>query len=112
MVGENEDKCLESLDPYKLPEDKWVDDVSKWPPVEYPDLYTYLIEAPGEFTREKLKSFKSLMGSGPVKVVKQNCSLCVHLACIFTTLNVEQDQHFACIANLYTNGIQIRLILD
>ena len=60
MVGENEEKCLESLDPYKLPEDKWVDDVSKWPPLEYPDLYTYLIEQPGEFTREKLKAFKSL----------------------------------------------------
>ena len=60
MVGENEEKCLESLDPYKLPEGKWVEDVSKWPPVEYPDLYTYLIEAPGEFTREKLKAFKRL----------------------------------------------------
>ena len=60
MVGEIEEKCLESLDPSKLPEDKWVDEVSKWPPVEYPDLYTYLIEAPGEFTQEKLKAFKSL----------------------------------------------------
>ena len=55
----------------------------------------------------------SLMGSGTVKIVNQNYSLCVHHACIFTTLNpthavvlevVEQDQHFDCIANLYTNG--------
>ena len=64
-------------------------------------------------------------GGGTVKIVKQNCSLCVHHACIFTTLNsthavvlevVEQDQHFACIANLYTNGfcvgIYIYLLLD
>ena len=49
-IGENKDKCLESLDPYKLPKNKWVDDISKWPPIEYPDMYTYLIEAPGEFT--------------------------------------------------------------
>ena len=28
MVGENEKKCLENLDPYKLPEDKWVEDTS------------------------------------------------------------------------------------
>ena len=65
----------------------------------------------------------SLMGSGTVKIVKQHCSLCVHHACIFTTLNpthavvlevVEQDQHFACIANLYTTGfsVGIYLLLD
>ena len=55
----------------------------------------------------------SLMGSGTVKIVKENCSLCVNHARIFLTLNpthavvlevVEQDQHFAVIANLYTNG--------
>ena len=55
----------------------------------------------------------SLMGSGTVKIVKQNCSLCVHHACIIIynfNLNrthavvlevVEPDPHFACIANLY-----------
>ena len=65
------------------------------------------------FTFLVLDLLMSLMGSGTVKIVKQNCTLCVHHACIFTTLNpthavvlevVEQDQHFACIANLYTNG--------
>ena len=59
MVGENEEKCLESLDPYKLPEDKWVDDVSKWPPVEYPDLYRYLIEAPGESPEKSSKHLRA-----------------------------------------------------
>ena len=104
MVGENEEEYLESLDPYKLPEGKWVDDVSKWPPVEYPDLYTYLIEAPGSSPEKSSKHLRAW---------KQNCSLCVHHACIITTLNpthavvlevVKQDQPFACIANLYTNG--------
>ena len=60
MVGENEEKYLESLDPYKHPEDKWVDDVSKWPPIEYPDLYMYLIEAPGEFTLNDTEFFKTV----------------------------------------------------
>ena len=54
------EECLETLDPYKLPDDQWVDDLSRWPPVDYPDLYTYLIETPGELTKEKLKAFKSL----------------------------------------------------
>ena len=60
MVGENEEKYLESLDPYKHPEDKWVDDVSKWRPIEYPDLYMYLIEAPGEFTLNDTEFFKTV----------------------------------------------------
>ena len=64
MVGENKEKCLESLDPYKLPEDKCVDDVSKWPSVEYPDLYTYLIEAPGEFTLKGLCMIHSFSQTG------------------------------------------------
>ena len=38
----------------------WVDDVSKWPPVDYPSIYTYFIETPGGYTRERLKAFKSL----------------------------------------------------
>ena len=51
--------CRE-LDPYLLESNKWKDDVSSWPPVEFPHIYVYLIETPGEFTREKLKAFKSL----------------------------------------------------
>ena len=34
--------------------------MSRWPPIEFPHVYTYLIDTPGEFTREKLKAFKSL----------------------------------------------------
>jgi len=48
------------LDPYRLPDAVWVDDSLKWPPVDYPDIYVYLIEAPGEYAREKLKAYKSL----------------------------------------------------
>ena len=34
----------EIQDPYKIPYDSWIDNVTKWPRVEFGDLYTYLIE--------------------------------------------------------------------
>ena len=36
--------------------------MKKWPSVEYADIYTYLIDTPGVYTREKLKARKSLDG--------------------------------------------------
>ncbi|KAL5493187.1 hypothetical protein EMCRGX_G014326 [Ephydatia muelleri] len=57
-------QCLYGLgtycDPFGIPDQHWVDDVSKWPPVDYPSIYTYFIETPGGYTRERLKAFKSL----------------------------------------------------
>lgn len=60
-------KCLyggpgvdEYKDPYKIKGELWIDDVSKWPSVEFPALYMYFIETPGGYTREKLKAYKSL----------------------------------------------------
>ena len=42
------DKKLECLyrlatycDPFGISDQHWVDDVSKWPPVDYPSIYTY-----------------------------------------------------------------------
>ena len=46
------------VDPYEMK--GWVDDVSLWPPIEFGSIYAYLIDTPGEFTREKLKAYKSL----------------------------------------------------
>ena len=34
--------------PYKLPSDVWVEDPTKWPELEYPDLYNYLVNTPGK----------------------------------------------------------------
>ena len=48
------------VDPYKISDEKWIDDVSLWPQVEFGQIYQYLIDTPGQFTREKLKSYKSL----------------------------------------------------
>ena len=59
-VGDSSEDCVDRLDPYQFAADQWIDDISRWPPVEYPDLYSYLIETPGEFSKEKLKAFKSL----------------------------------------------------
>ncbi len=60
-------RCLEVLNeirlsccPYDIPDCEWVDDVSLWPPVTYPDGYSYRIEIPGQFTRQSLKAYKSL----------------------------------------------------
>ena len=47
-------------DPYGITDDQWLDDVSKWPTVEFGDVYTYLIDSVGNFTKEKLKAYKSL----------------------------------------------------
>eukprot|EP00731_Ephydatia_muelleri_P026529 Em0018g629a len=57
---ENKEKCVEVLDPYNISVELWIDDESRWPPIEFPHVYMHLIDTPGEFTREKLKAFKSL----------------------------------------------------
>ena len=48
------------LDPFIENEEKWKDDITLWPPIEFGQIYTYLIDSPGQFTREQLKAYKSL----------------------------------------------------
>ena len=55
-----ENHPLDRLDPYQLDGEVWIDDPSLWPEVEFPHIYVYLIDTPREFTREKLKAYKSL----------------------------------------------------
>ena len=45
-------------DPYSIKD--WIVDPSKWPAIEWPDIYTYLIEKPSVYTKDKLRAFKSL----------------------------------------------------
>ena len=35
--------------PYMLPGDVWANNPTKWPALEYPEVYSYLIETPGVF---------------------------------------------------------------
>ena len=51
---------LNYLDPYKLPAESWVDDITRWPRIEFGQVYVYLVDTPGGYTREALKAFKSL----------------------------------------------------
>ena len=34
--------------PYDLPADSWVNNPTKWPEVQWPDVYSYLVETPGK----------------------------------------------------------------
>ena len=38
-------------DPYSLVNEQWIDDVRRWPSLEFGDVYTYLIETKGPLTR-------------------------------------------------------------
>jgi hypothetical protein len=48
-------------DPYTLTED-WKNDVLLMPDITYADIYNYLINTPSMYTKESLKSFRSLEG--------------------------------------------------
>ena len=48
------------LCPYQIPANSWKNGPTKWPALEYPDIYHYLVETPGAFTRESMKNRKLL----------------------------------------------------
>ena len=49
----SKEKNSSSMDSYKIT-NGWVDNISLWPTIEYGDIYNYLIDLPGAYTREKL----------------------------------------------------------
>ncbi|XP_033747958.1 uncharacterized protein LOC117332976 [Pecten maximus] len=54
------DKGQKSLpNPYRL-SSGWVNDISTWPDLTYGDIYNYLIDSPGVYTKESMKAYKSL----------------------------------------------------
>jgi len=61
-------------DPYSLSEEEWIDDITKWPSIKFGDIYNYLINSKGRYTKESLKGYKSLeaynyFASGHVRTV-------------------------------------------
>ena len=47
-------------DPYVIEASLWSEDTSKWPDLQFGDIYTYLVNTEGCYTKEKLKAYKSL----------------------------------------------------
>ena len=38
--GDPSEARVDKLDPYQFAADQWIDDISRWQPVEYPNLYS------------------------------------------------------------------------
>lgn len=53
---EFKDLCF---DPF-IDGETWEDNVTKWPDVQFGEIYCYLVDTPGQFTRETLKAYRSL----------------------------------------------------
>lgn len=47
-------------DPFSIQDDQWTEDLSQWPELEYGDIYGYLIDTKGIYTKETLRAYKSL----------------------------------------------------
>jgi len=63
-----------SMGLYEIPKNDLVDDMKLWPPVTSPNVYCYLIEMPGDFTGEKLKTYNFVISGWvkPLQVLKRN----------------------------------------
>ena len=48
-----ENSAESCLDPFEIAYERRLDDVSHWPPVEFSQIYAYLADTPGQFTRKK-----------------------------------------------------------
>lgn len=72
-----EDQILSLPDPYNIDDGWYAAHADKLPPVQYLDLYNYLINTPGPCTGEALRAYKSLEAynyfvCGHVQNMKQN----------------------------------------
>ena len=47
-------------DPFNIEEKNWSNEVTLLPDIAYPDIWNYLVETPSEFTKDKLRCYKSL----------------------------------------------------
>ena len=45
-------------DPYSMSETCWCDDMTNWPELLFSDVYTYLINTKGLFTKQKMESLQ------------------------------------------------------
>ena len=88
--------------PYQIPADSWKNNPTKWSALEYPDIYHYLVETPGVFTRETMKNKKSLEAhnqfiSGWVRTVyhyqKTGSNFVILKAEVMPSQRLNEDPH-------------------
>ncbi|XP_053404526.1 uncharacterized protein LOC123534786 [Mercenaria mercenaria] len=82
---------------------EWKDDPTLWPDIEYYDIWNYLIETPGSYTRESLKAYKSLDAyrfviSGHVQVIEyhdigDNVPYCAVRAKVTPSQRITEKPH-------------------
>ena len=66
---------MQGYDPYQIKKEELSSDISKFPPVTYPDIVNYFLFSLSPLTKEELKAYKNLDSynqfvSGWVKEVK------------------------------------------
>ena len=88
-------------------EEKFIDDLSLWPPVEYGHIFCYFIDRPGVYTKHQLLQWKSLevynyFLSGHVRMVKlwvlSSASSCILKAIVNPSQCSPEDPHPAWVA--------------
>ena len=95
----------EEDDPY-INENRFIDDMSVWPPVEYGNIFCYFIERPGVYTQQQLLQWKSMDAynyykSGHVREVLVwvvNKSVCVLTAKVNPSQATPLKTHHAWVA--------------
>ncbi len=93
----------EDDDPYAPENTKdFIDDMTKWPPVEYGHIFCYFIEHPGLYTRRQLMQWKSLEAynyfqSGHVRTVniRNLPTCCLLMAHVNPSQNSPDKVHLA-----------------
>ena len=103
----------EKDDPYlKDNEPNFLDDMTRWPQVEYGHFFCYYIERPGVYTRWQLMNWKSLEAynyfkSGHVRTVRiwplENC--CIMMANVNPSQNSPDKAHTGWAGLRYTGEI-------
>jgi hypothetical protein len=53
-------KMIANIDPYTVTSIFYSDSMEKWPEIEFPDIVNYLLFTTSRFTKDQLKSYKSL----------------------------------------------------
>ena len=73
-------------DPYEIPDSLWSEDLTKWPNLEFGDIYSYLIDSKGRYTKESLKAYKSLQAYN--YFINGHVCTVFHLDVVLMKLNV------------------------